>query len=106
MTSLHSLTEKLEVGDKLAWVGDKADPGETVRPKTVTNIDDGGTTIRIDADGFGGGRYFYRIDDAGNSEAFWVKPKDDPRSMGTIIFAELTDSDDRVPFKRGYYDSR
>lgn len=107
MESLRSLTEVLAVGDALAWLGEEVDAPERVYPKEVKKIEDDGGRIRVFADGIHGGSYKYWVDEAGDSEAFFIDPnREEPRSMGAVIFAEITDTRDPVPVRRGYYDSR
>lgn len=107
MTKLRSLTEELEPGAYLAWVGSKADVGDRVYPKQVTNIEQDGGQIRVEAEGVRGGSYFYRLDEDGTGEAFFENPrKSKPTTMGEVIFAELTNSKGPVMVKRGCHDSR
>lgn len=104
MLPLRALAEKVNVDDYIAWTGEKAPDRTQVDPRRVRNIDHG-ETIRIDAEGSGGGTYFFTVDDSGDSEAFYVKPTaETPRSMGSVVIAELTDSPDPVTVKEGYYD--
>lgn len=108
MVSLRSLTERIEVGDYVVWVSEQAfeHAGETTHPNTVTDVKHRGNTIRIDGEGDRGGKYFYRVDETRNSEAFFVDPnKSDPIPKGDVAFAERTDSKDPVRVRRGYYDT-
>lgn len=108
MTSLRGLTESVAVGDTLAWVGERTvGKREQVRPRTVTSVERDGDEIRVDAEGPGGGSYYYTVDRVGGSEAFYVYPGEaGPESMGSVAFARLTDSTDPVTVRRGYFDSR
>jgi hypothetical protein len=103
MPSLQVLTERLEVGDTVAWIGERANVGETVYPKTVTKIMRDSDTLRVDGEGVRGGTYYYLVDDAGEGEAFFVSPAQE-KPMGPVVFAERTNSTDPVAVKTGYFD--
>jgi hypothetical protein len=108
MANLYELTKKLEEGDKLAWVADKSiDEVDRVYPKTVTNIQTDGKTIRVDAEGIRGGEYFYTVDPDGSSAAFFVNPeKENSVRKGSVAFVELTEPDSgSVTVKPGIHDS-
>lgn len=108
MHSLHALTERVEAGDTLAWVGEKSfDDCDQVRPRTVTGVERDGDEIRVDAEGIRGGSYYYIVDRAGGSEAFYVYPGGRySQSMGSVAFARLTESTDPVTVRKGYFDDR
>lgn len=110
MLSLRSLTERIEVDHNVAWVAEHALDGAGVRtyPKSVTEIEYHGDTIRVYADGKRDAEYYYDVEPDGSSEAYYVNQQtDEPELMGEIVFAELTDSDGLVKIKRGEFrDSR
>jgi hypothetical protein len=105
MLSLYALTERVEVGGTLAWVGERAyeDVAE-VHPRIVKSVERDGNGIRVDAEGPGDGHY-YTVDRAECSGAFFVNDGT-PKSMGDVAFAQLTASDDPVTVRRGYFDER
>lgn len=107
MDSLRELAEILEPDHYLAWQAEVAKPVDRTVPKTVESVEKQGDIIRVDATGDGEGKYHFTVDGAGNSESFYHDPsRDRPEPLGSIIFAELTDSRDKVPVRRGYHDSR
>lgn len=108
-SSLIELTEELSVGDHVIWIGEFAveSAGETAAPKEVTAIEHGSEWVRVDGEGVGGGRYYYKAYHDGASEAFYVNPNEESGDYaGRVVVARLTDSDDPVPVKRGYDDLR
>lgn len=108
MTSLRSLVENVEPGDNLAWVAEKSiEDVEHVYPKKVIDTKEQGDSMKVEAKGARGGRYYFTVNSSGSSEAFFVNPKkDNPTSKGPVVFAELTSSGGMVSVRRGFYDSR
>lgn len=109
MASLYELTRELEVGDKIAWVGeDNMGKTERTSPRTVTDIDEDSTgKIKVTAEGPEGGKYSYEVTENGGSESSYQGPDGERRDEeGKVAFAELVDSEEPVLIKRGYHDSR
>ena len=109
MPSLYELTQELNVGDKIAWVGEKKmGRNERTSPRTVTDIDtDSAGEIEVTAEGPAGGKYSYKVTENGKGKSFFHDPDaEEPEFEGEVAFAELVTSDDLVLIKRGYHDSR
>lgn len=109
MASLYELTQKLNVGDKVAWVGeDNMGRTERTSPRTVTDIDDDSAgKIKVTAEGPEDGQYSYDVTENGGSKSFYHDPDKEKRvSEGKVAFVELVDSEEPVLIKRGYRDSR
>lgn len=109
MPSLYELTQELNVGDKIVWVGEN-NIGETERtsPRTVTDIDeDSAGKIEVTAEGPEDGKYSYEVTEDGWSKSIYQGPDGERRDKeGKVAFAELVDSEETVLIKRGYHDSR
>lgn len=109
MPTLRSLTEKIEVGDYFAWIAERARSGSGKRttPKEVKDIEKNGNTIRVHARGVRGGEYYCDVEPDSSSRAYFVNGESgEHEPMGPLFFAELTDSDDLVRIREGFYDSR
>jgi hypothetical protein len=109
MPSLRSLTTRAEVGYYYAWVAESAlsGKGESTVPKTVTEIERRGDTIRVYADGANSAEHYYDVEPDGSSTAYYVNRRTgEHKEMGPLVFGELTDSKRLVEIKRGFYDSR
>jgi hypothetical protein len=107
MDSLRELVKRLEPGHYLAWQAEHAKDVEKTRPKTVQHVETNGDVIHVEATGQGEASYHFTVDGTGTSEAYYHPPsKDDPKSLGALVFAELTDTQALVNVRRGWYDSR
>lgn len=107
--SLGELVEELEVGDWLLWIGKHAEEhaGETSAPNRVTAIERDGETIRVEGEGIRGGQYHFEIHPDGTSEAVYHNPnRAEPRNMGPVVVARLTDSSEPVRVERVFDDTR
>lgn len=107
--SLGELVEELEVGDWLLWIGKHAEEhaGETSAPNRVTAIERDGETIRVEGEGIHGGQYHFEIHPDGTSEAVYHNPnRAEPRNMGPVVVARLTDSSEPVRVERVFDDTR
>ncbi|WP_254823810.1 hypothetical protein [Haloglomus halophilum] len=109
LASLRELVERLGPGDYLAWQAEGGKDTERTRPKTVRNIDTEGEVYRVEAKGAGNaegrGDYHFTVNRNGTCEAYY-HDGDTTEELGELVYAELTDTDDLVTIKRGWYDSR
>lgn len=107
MDSLRELVQRLEPGHYLAWQAEKGKTAEKTRPKTVQTVERNGDEMRVKAEGQGGAVYHFTVDETGSSEVYYHDPsRENPVSLGALVFAELTDSNEFVSVRRGWHDSR
>lgn len=103
MTALRALTEDVEVGDDLLWIGEHAmaGTGDRAYPNEVTHVEREAGTIRVEGGGVRGGQDRFEVDEDGESRAFHEE-----KHMGPVAVARLTDSRDLVPVVRVFDDIR
>ena len=89
MVTLYQLATQVEVGDEIRWRGEETDV-EKPRPRTVTSVDHGDGSITVEAKGPQGGQAKFRIDESGNSQAWYGKHENED-NMGAVDKAELVD---------------
>lgn len=106
MNSLYELAKELQIGDYLAWQAEDAKPAESTFPKRITSLKEDVSEVEVRAEGQQGGEYYFIVDQAGNSQSFYVEPSGDEIELGEIIFAEIAGSEERVAIKSGYFGSR
>ena len=113
--TLYELVERIErtrddhgEGAFIAWQAERESSRESVYPREVLRVDDPNDTLRVEAEGPGGGLYSFAVSKRmdGSESHFHDPGRERPQSLGPLFFAELTGSDDRVAVKRGWYDSR
>jgi hypothetical protein len=106
MDSLGELVGRIEPGDCLAWQAAGGKSKERVKSRTVTAVEYRPDSVLVEAAGPDGGTYHFVVDESGESEVFFHTSNGDPTSLGRLVFAELTPSEEFVSVKRGWYDSR
>lgn len=91
-TPLYQLAKQTEVGDKIRWKGEKTDVKKP-RPRTITSVHYGSESITVEADGPQGGQYGFRVNEEGESEAWFLDTDSGRRSQGPIDKAELVEKE-------------
>lgn len=92
MATLWQIAQEAEVGDRIRWIGEKADV-EYPKPREITEIHLRGNEIEVEADGPKSGKYGFVVTEDGDSEAWYRPPGGNKESQGEVVKAELVDKE-------------
>lgn len=94
--------------DYLAWKAEKGEITEETEPKMITEkeVQNDGSIIKLVVPTDGEGEYHFEIHESGDNQASHHAPNNPTDNLGSLYFAELTDSQEFVNVKEGWFDSR
>jgi hypothetical protein len=94
--------------DYLAWKAADGKKHQQTESKMITDkeVRDQGSLIKLVAPADGDGKYLFEIHESGGSQAYYSPPTDGRDDLGALFFAELTDRQELVDVKEGWFDTR